>query len=86
MAATTEHFPGHIPPKANALVQTLLDPHVQDAQLSQEVGIWLGREDLKRLVGEIDPEDQKRLIDRIGQVCFKTVSPFFLSPVHTGHI
>ena len=81
MSSTTENLARHTPPQ----VQAALDPHVPIGQLSQEVGLWLARENLVQ-VGEIDPEDQNRLSGRVDQVCFKVVSPFLLSPFHTGNV
>jgi len=86
MAATTKHPLHHTPSQANALLQALLDSHVEIRQLGQEVGLWLATEDPMRLIGEIDLEDQARLVDRVDTVRFQTAFLFLLSFLHTWHI
>jgi len=86
MATPTENFPRHTPPQTDVLVQDVLDPRMQNGQLSQKVGVLLAGEDLKRFADEIDPKDQAKLVERVDQVRFQIVFLFLLSSFHTGSV
>jgi len=68
MATATNSLAHHTPSRTEALVQTFLDPRSQIGPLGKPAGVLLEREDLVRVIGEIEPKGQERFVDKVDQV------------------
>jgi hypothetical protein len=89
MVKAAENLAYHAPPQDETLVRALLDPRrpkIRRLRVRQQAGRLLAADDSLRLVGNLTPEERRRLVNRVDQVRRPGYRSFSAASVHAAFI